>query len=70
MLSDPKRSFEKTLSVMMKTNHLGDTDTAKVHPVIAQAARELLNKSENERSGVLSTAIWLSRRLIFQEQSL
>ena len=41
----------------MKTNHLGDRRTVKVHPVIAQAARELLNKSENERSGVLSTAM-------------
>ena len=56
-LSDPNRSFEKTLRVMMKTNHLGDRATAKVHPVVAQAARELLNKSENERSGVLSTAV-------------
>ena len=56
-LSDPDRSFEKTLRVMMKTNHLGDQTTAKVHPVVAQAARELLNKSENERSGVLSTAM-------------
>jgi len=28
-----------------------------VHPVVAQAAREVLNKSENERSGVLSTAM-------------
>ena len=56
-LSDPNRSFEKTLRVMMKTNHLGDRTTSKVHPVVAQAARELLNKSENERSGVLSTAM-------------
>ncbi len=56
-LSDPNRSSEKTLRVMMKTNHLGDRKTAKVHPVVAQAARELLNKSENERSGVLSTAM-------------
>ena len=56
-LSDPKRSFEKTLGVMMKTNHLGNRSGAQVHPVVAQAARELLNKSENERSGVLSTAM-------------
>ena len=56
-LSDPNRTFEKTLRVMMKTNHLGDRRAVKVHPVIAQAARELLNKSENERSGVLSTAM-------------
>ena len=39
---------------MMTTAHLGEQG---VHPIVAQAARELLNKSENERSGVLSTAI-------------
>ncbi|HPE30246.1 MAG TPA: conjugal transfer protein TraG [Parvularculaceae bacterium] len=56
-LSDPRRSFETTLKLMMSTNHIG-TDTApRAHPVVAQAARELLNKSENERSGVLSTAM-------------
>ncbi len=52
-LSDPKRSIEKTLAAMMRTPHLGD----RPHPVVAQTARELLNKSENERSGVLSTAM-------------
>lgn len=56
-LSDPSRTFEKTLWVMMHTNHLGDDSIAKTHPVVAQAARELLNKSDNERSGVLSTAM-------------
>jgi len=56
-LSDPSRTFERTLRVMMKTNHLGDRAKEHVHPVVAQAARELLNKSENERSGVLSTAM-------------
>ena len=53
-LSDPKRPIETTLRAMMTTAHLGE---AGVHPVIASAARELLNKSENERSGVLSTAM-------------
>jgi len=38
-LSDPKRSFEKTLRVMMTTNHLGDKVKECVHPVVAQAAR-------------------------------
>ena len=56
-LSDPSRSFERTLRVMMSTNHLGTDETPQVHPVVAQSARELLNKSENERSGVLSTAM-------------
>ena len=56
-LSDPSRSFERTLRVMMTTNHLGTEEVPEVHPVVAQAARELLNKSENERSGVLSTAM-------------
>jgi type IV secretion system protein VirD4 len=53
-LSDPKRSIETTLTAMMATQHLGEEG---VHPVVASAARELLNKSENERSGVLSTAM-------------
>ncbi len=56
-LSDPKRSFENTLRCMMATNHLGTREHPQVHPVIASAAREVLNKSENERSGVLSTAM-------------
>ncbi len=53
-LSDPKQPIEMTLRAMMTTPHLGEAGT---HPVIASAARELLNKSENERSGVLSTAM-------------
>ena len=56
-LSDPQRSFVATLRRMMATNHLGTPDNPKVHPVVASAAREVLNKSENERSGVLSTAM-------------
>jgi type IV secretion system protein VirD4 len=56
-LSDPRRSFERTLWAMLATNHLGTIDAPKVHPVVAQAAREVLNKSDNERSGVLSTAM-------------
>ncbi|SDG07218.1 conjugal transfer protein TraG [Sulfitobacter delicatus] len=52
-LSDPRRPIAATLNAMMRTAHLGD----RPHPVVAQAARELLNKSENERSGVLSTAM-------------
>ncbi|MEQ1802577.1 MAG: conjugal transfer protein TraG [Gammaproteobacteria bacterium] len=46
-LSDPARTFEQTLWAMMATPH----------PVVASAAREVLNKSDNERSGVLSTAM-------------
>lgn len=53
LLSDPVRPIDATLRRMMVTPH---KDGAP-HPVVAQAARELLNKSENERSGVLSTAL-------------
>jgi len=52
-LSDPERPIGKTLEAMLTTLHLGD----RPHPVVASAARELMNKSENERSGVLSTAM-------------
>ncbi|HXO91870.1 MAG TPA: conjugal transfer protein TraG [Stellaceae bacterium] len=53
-LSNPAQPIERTLRLMMATPHLGERG---VHPVVAQAARELLNKSDNERSGVLSTAM-------------
>ncbi|WP_400564359.1 conjugal transfer protein TraG [Pseudomonas aeruginosa] len=52
-LSDPACPFDTTLRRMMATQHLPDGP----HPVVASAAREVLNKSENERSGVLSTAM-------------
>ncbi|KCZ53214.1 hypothetical protein HY29_17520, partial [Hyphomonas beringensis] len=54
LLADPDRTFAATLRAMITTPHLGERG---VHPIVAQAARELLNKSENERSGVLSTAM-------------
>ena len=56
-LSDPDRSFEQALLIMMTTNHVGDEKSPRAHPVVAAAARELLNKADNERSGVLSTAV-------------
>ncbi len=57
-LSDPACPFELTLHRMMTTAHLGaDGEEGRPHPVVASAAREVLNKSDNERSGVLSTAM-------------
>jgi len=52
-LSNPKRHIRQTLALMMQTPHLKEGP----HPVVAGAAREILNKSENEASGVLSTAM-------------
>ncbi len=52
-LSDPARPIEITLKMMLGTAHV----RGRPHPVVASAARELMNKSENERSGVLSTAM-------------
>lgn len=54
-LADPTRDFTEALKAMMTTEHF--PDAGGVHPVVASAARELLNKSDNERSGVLSTAM-------------
>ncbi|WP_419906494.1 conjugal transfer protein TraG [Hoeflea sp.] len=56
-LANPKRTIEATLRVMMTTNHLGSKTEPRVHPDIASIAREMLNKSENELSGVVSTAM-------------
>ena len=53
----PQRSFIDTLAGMLATNHLGSAEGPQVHPVVAESARKLLSKSENERSDVLSTAL-------------
>ncbi len=65
-LSDPSRTLEDTMALMMNTVHdpdggMGWVDnmgqSTKTHPVVASSARDMMNKSENERSGVLSTAM-------------
>lgn len=56
-LADPSRSILRTLRIMLTTNHLGTEEASMAHPVVASIARELLNKSDNERSGVVSTAM-------------
>ncbi|MDP3461000.1 MAG: IncP-type conjugal transfer protein TraG, partial [Hyphomonas sp.] len=57
LLSDPSRPVDETLEYMLGANHLGDDAAPITHPVVAEAARELLNKSENEKSSVISTAV-------------
>ncbi len=52
-LSDPERSVYDTLKFMLTFSHLKDG----AHPVVAACAREMLNKTENELSGVVSTAM-------------
>jgi type IV secretion system protein VirD4 len=52
-LSDPSRKQAHALQRMLQTNHL----PSGPHPVVAQTAREMLNKSKNELSGVVSTAM-------------
>jgi type IV secretion system protein VirD4 len=59
LLADPERPIDMLLRIMLATNHLGDATAPKAHPVVAAAARDLLNKAENERSGVVSTAVSL-----------
>lgn len=59
VLADPSRTIGRVLLAMGTTNHIGTPGTPKAHPVVASIARELLNKSDNERSGVVSTAMSL-----------
>lgn len=51
-LNDPDRRLKESLMAMLATKHL----PSGPHPVIAMGARAMLNKSDNERSGVHSTA--------------
>src|SRR5262245_48362610 len=66
LLSDPTRTIESTLTTMLKTVHdphgqygwlNGVGHATRTHPAVSGAARALLNKSENERSSVLSSAV-------------
>jgi type IV secretion system protein VirD4 len=52
-LSDPAHTQREVLERMLTTAHL----PGGPHPAIAQVAREMLNKSDNELSGVYSTAM-------------
>jgi len=52
-LSDPDRKVEQLYTDMLNNSHLGGDK----HPIVAAAARDMLNRAENERSGVLSTAM-------------
>jgi len=64
-LSDPTRTLEATLQLMLDTDHdltgpgwpNPDGSDNYCHPVVAAAARDMLNKAPEERSGVVSTAI-------------
>ena len=64
-LSDPNRTVQQTMAFMLDTDH--DLDGAGwpdpdgtpnwCHPVVAAAARSVLNMANEEQSSVLSTAI-------------
>ena len=64
-LNDPTlESVDVAFGQMMQTVHDpenqygwkdGSGQTTQIHPVIAQSAREMLNKADNEKSGVIST---------------
>ena len=66
-LSDPRfQCVEQMFEHMLNTEHdpsgakgwLDFTgEPTKTHPVVAQSAKDMLNKADNERSGVLSTAM-------------
>ena len=65
-LSDPARPLEETFHYMLNTEHDPDGEMGwldnmgnptKLHPAVAASARDMLNKSENEMSGVHSTAM-------------
>jgi type IV secretion system protein VirD4 len=52
-LTDPSRDIREALRLMLETSHL----PSGPHPAVAGGAREMLNRSDNELSGVLSTAV-------------
>lgn len=58
-LSDPSRPIDQLYEEMLKNEHAlpGMYGDDKTHPVVAAAARDMLNRPEEERGSVLSTAM-------------
>ena len=66
-LAHPNRPVDQALKTMMTAPHapadhpgwtdLATGETTRAHPEISSAARAVLDKAENERSGVISTAL-------------
>jgi type IV secretion system protein VirD4 len=65
-LSDPARELEDTINYMLAKEHDADgsmgwhdyrDQPTRKHPIVAESMREVLSKSENERSGVFSTVL-------------
>lgn len=64
LLSTPGQPVRKTFEDMINGPHIVNEESWKArgwedgtHPVVAEAAQEMLNKAENESSGVISTAM-------------
>lgn len=59
LLSQPDRSLTETLEQMLKTKHLkGKSGEAeRPHPGVAAAVRDVLNKSGDDKSSVVSTVM-------------
>ena len=67
LLSHPTRPIANVLNEMVDTEHdpagehgwmdRSTGELTKTHPVVAGAARAVMNKSENERSSVISSAV-------------
>lgn len=62
-LSDPLRPVTELYNEMLENRHIVDRDAAgreigrRIHPTVASAARDMLNRADAERSSVLSTAM-------------
>lgn len=64
LLSTPGQPVRKTFEDMINGPHIASEELWRArgwedgtHPVVAEAAQEMLNKAENESSGVISTAM-------------
>lgn len=59
LLSRPDRTLTETLQEMLETKHIKDKDNVpiKTHPGVAEAVRDVLNKSGDDKSSVVSTVM-------------
>ena len=53
MLADPEQPLDQLFAQMISYDHFGDGQT---HPVVASSGRKIMDKPDNERGSVVSTA--------------
>ena len=58
-LADPGRSIERSLRIMLTTNHVGSAEAPRAHPVVASIARAISSERPSPRFSPCLQRTWM-----------